>query len=239
MWVRRAEGAGRSRQDRKEFLVFSVCRLPAATSAAACRLWGCSLEGSALISHDKRLGPRNPKRAQPPEAGRPEKAQSERTCRSLLTELQLGERHRTGQEEGKGVQGTPTYNKLHSPVNKQLSSTPSQLALFLNPTHSTPRKPNLSDLLPRSTKSLRSPGKLIIDTQGTTSVLIPAGLSQSPQCSSLFRCLSVPGGRGTLAHMCTVLGVSAGSIQGAKCFLPRISLRHLQGRVRKNGRQRP
>lgn len=34
--------------------------------------------------------------------------------------------------ERKGVQGTPMYNKLHSPVNKQLSSAPSQLALFLN-----------------------------------------------------------------------------------------------------------
>lgn len=29
MWVRRAEGAGRSRQNRKKFLVFSVCWLPA------------------------------------------------------------------------------------------------------------------------------------------------------------------------------------------------------------------
>lgn len=135
MWVRRAEGASRSRQNRKKFLVFSVCRLPAATSAAACRLWGCSLEGSALISHDNRLGPRNPRRAQPPEAGRPKKAQSEAACCSLLTKLQLGERDRTRQEEGKGregkgVQGTPMYNELHSPVNKQLSSTPSQWLCF-------------------------------------------------------------------------------------------------------------
>lgn len=94
----------RSRQEQaeQEDVPGVLCWLPAATSAAACRLWGSSLEGSALISHDNRLGSRNPKRAQPPEAGRPKKAQSETAHCSLCTKLQLGERDRTRQEEEKG-----------------------------------------------------------------------------------------------------------------------------------------
>lgn len=42
LWDRRAEVAGRSRRNRKKFLVFSACWFPVVTSAAACRLWGCS-----------------------------------------------------------------------------------------------------------------------------------------------------------------------------------------------------
>lgn len=50
-------------------------------------------------------------------------------------------------------------------------------------------------------------------------MLIPVGLSQSPQRFSLFLCLYALGGRGMLAHMHAMLGLSAGSIQGMQCFL--------------------
>lgn len=93
-------------------------------------LFSSELEGSALITHDNRLGSRSQKRAQTPEAGRPKKAQSETACCSLLTKLQLGERDRTRLEEGKGMKSTPMDNELLSPVNKQLSSTLSQCLCF-------------------------------------------------------------------------------------------------------------
>lgn len=101
-------------------------QLPA--DCGAVFLW--ALEGSALIIHDNRLGPSSQKRAQPPEAGRPKKAQSETASCSLLTKLQLGERDGTRLEEEKGVQGTPMYNELLSLVNKQLSSTVPQWLCF-------------------------------------------------------------------------------------------------------------
>lgn len=130
---------------------------------------------------------------------------------------------RKGQDKARKGRGYRTPQCTMNSFLQWISNSP-QLCLngFVSETtNSTPRKPNLSDLLPRSSKSLRSPGKLIIDTQGTTSVLIPVGLSQSPQWFSLFLCFSALGGRGTLAHMRAMLGVSAGSIQGTKCFLPK------------------
>lgn len=122
---------GRQEEAEQEEVPGVLCLLVSCSHLCSClQTVGLFRERSALITHDNRLGPRNPKRAQPPEAGRPKKAQSDTACCSLLTKLQLGERDRTRQEEGKGVQGTPMYNELHSPVNKQLSSSPSQWLCF-------------------------------------------------------------------------------------------------------------
>lgn len=129
------EGGGRQEWAEQEGVPGVLCLLASCSRLCSCLqtvgLFSSEPWKEVLSSpHDNRLGPSNQKRAQPPEAGRPKKAQSETACCSLLTKLQLGERDRTRLEEGKGVQGTPMYNELLSLVNKQLSSTLPQWLCF-------------------------------------------------------------------------------------------------------------
>lgn len=168
------------------------CFLAFCTATSGSCLWTGYLfpalpEGSVLITHDNRVdrGAKNVCRGLPAQPsfcpGQPQ------SC----WDRKMGRKHSPGQrilwatdkapageqEEGEatrgrgssGAQGFCTMSSFHQGIE---DSPQHGLNGFVpETTHSAPREANLPDPVPRSGKSLRSPGKLIISTQETDTEL--------------------------------------------------------------------